>query len=272
MEALDFKHQINQILSSRYEKTEELCQKHSSPIFVGLDGEKICFSCVKDTNDLIEENIAVKAYEKDIRGYMKRHSIVPDKNLKQAKFKKFEINNESQKEVLDKARKLTKLYLKGNHFNTILTGSAGAGKSHLAMAMLKNINSCQEPKRCLFVNVSSLVQLIRNTFSGYSEMSEYDYISMMSKPDYLVIDDLGSETGRIGTRSQASDFISRILYEILNNRQDKSTIITTNLTSDDINRMYDSKLISRMYRGIKKYNSIISFNDLEDYRINGIKF
>lgn len=270
--ALNFDEPLKKLLS-RYEQTDKTCPKHNTKIFKNPNGDEVCFSCVKESITEQEKEIAEQTRVSELKGYFKRHSIIPDSELKQASFKNYQAESSKQKEVLGKARNLTKLYIAGHVFNTVLTGSAGAGKSHLAMAMIKNINETGKAKRCLFVNVSSLVQLIRNTYgNSYAEYSEYDYIQMMSKPEFLVIDDLGSEVGRIGSRMQASDFISRVLYEIMNSRQDKATIITTNLSSNEIAKMYDSKLISRMYRGIAKYESVISMHGMDDYRVKGVRF
>ncbi|MGE7922350.1 hypothetical protein ACQKND_04080 [Viridibacillus arvi] len=37
----------------------------------------------------------------------------------------------------------------------------------------------------------------------------------------------------------------------MNSRQDKATIITTNLPSTKLKHMYDGKVMSRMMRGVK---------------------
>ena len=81
-----------------------------------------------------------------------------------------------------------------------------------------------------------------------------------------VIDDLGAETGFIGTDKTASGFTQRILYSLMNKRQDKSTIITTNLNSAQITAMYDSKIISRLYRRLG--SNVIKFESMNDRRMS----
>jgi len=55
------------------------------------------------------------------------------------------------------------------------------------------------------------------------------------------------------------------LFGILNKR--KRTIITTNLNSDELSKIYNPKLLSRMYKGIEKGDSIIKFTEkTEDKR------
>ena len=90
-------------------------------------------------------------------------------------------------------------------------------------------------------------------------------VDKYAKVDLLVLDDLGGETGFIGTDKVASDFTQRILYHLMNRRQDKSTIITTNLNSKQISAMYDSKVVSRLYKNLG--GNIIKFEKSKDRRI-----
>lgn len=90
-------------------------------------------------------------------------------------------------------------------------------------------------------------------------------IEHISDVDLLVLDDLGAETGFIGTNKTATDFTQRILYSLMNRRQDKSTIITTNLTGAQLASMYDKKILSRMYRKID--GNVITFNGTKDRRM-----
>ncbi|MCW1065469.1 DNA replication protein, partial [Streptococcus anginosus] len=54
-------------------------------------------------------------------------------------------------------------------FNTLLVGTAGTGKSHLAMPMLKAVNDHSKAQKCLFINIAALFQKIRNSFNDPSE-------------------------------------------------------------------------------------------------------
>jgi DNA replication protein DnaC len=86
--------------------------------------------------------------------------------------------------------------------------------------------------------------------------------------DFLVLDDVGAETGAMDTDKRASDFIHRVLYGITNARQNKSTITTTNLGSKDLYSMYDKKIVSRLFRKPK----FIVYENTKDKRINQLPF
>uniref|UniRef100_UPI00403F2184 hypothetical protein n=1 Tax=Lentilactobacillus hilgardii TaxID=1588 RepID=UPI00403F2184 len=76
---------------------------------------------------------------------------------------------------------------------------------------------------------------------------------LTKKTDLLVLDDLGAEASfkRFDKHNpaQASEYVQRVLYGIVNGRN--RTIITTNLSSEQLSTMYNPKLVSRLYTGIK---------------------
>lgn len=83
-----------------------------------------------------------------------------------------------------------------------------------------------------------------------------------------MIDDIGAETGSEHSDSKASDFIHRLIYKVTSARQDKVTIYTTNLTSEKLYQMYDSKLVSR----ITQKQQYIIFKDTSDKRKEVLPF
>lgn len=74
-------------------------------------------------------------------------------------------------------------------------------------------------------------------------------VDRLTKADILVLDDCGAETGAIGSGKAATDYTTKILYAIMNGRMNKSTILTTNLSSRELSKMYDQKLIRVMLKG-----------------------
>ena len=159
-------------------------------------------------------------------------------------------------------------YKKGNRFNFWFTGNVGVGKSHLSVSMLKELRSIHTS--CLFIDVDEMFRLIRHAmFTNKESMyTESYFIELASKVDFLVLDDIGAETGNINTDKEASDFISRVLRAIVNGRQDKSTIFTTNLSSKKLLSMYDAKLVDRML----KDSRVIKYSDTISYRTKSISF
>lgn len=167
-----------------------------------------------------------------------------------------------------------RLKTKASYVETAYTfwfnGSPGVGKSHLAMSILHALNErAHKDKSYLFIDLDEMLRRIRASFDDKSsKYTEQYFISLLCDVEYLVLDDLGAEIGNIDTNKITSDFTSRVLRAVVNARQDKSTIITTNLSSEQLLKMYDPKLISRMMRHLET----IIFKDMVDKRICNIGF
>ncbi|MDT2599454.1 ATP-binding protein [Enterococcus hulanensis] len=139
-------------------------------------------------------------------------------------------------------------------FNTIFSGVPGVGKSHLSMAMLKAINENADPMlSCLFASTNDLLRLIKSSFDNpESKYTELNMTSLLGNVDLLVLDDLGSEASfeRYSKKNkEAKNYTQNVLFGILNARQ--RTIITTNLNSNDLEDVYNAKIISRLYKGVE---------------------
>ncbi|GIN96058.1 hypothetical protein J6TS1_19280 [Siminovitchia terrae] len=65
------------------------------------------------------------------------------------------------------------------------------------------------------------MRVIKDSFSNKeSRYTENCFVELMSKAAYLALDDIGVETGAIGTDKIATDFVQRVLYAITTTRQD----------------------------------------------------
>ncbi|EDN9533416.1 AAA family ATPase [Listeria monocytogenes] len=261
-----------------FELTDEICNNNEiHPLkknvkMMVLNGEKICPLCEKHKQDMhlqrsIEKNIEQTRINRN-KNLLSDLSILSDETLKAASFESFIANDPATEIYVNKQQmiKVYKAYRKGEVFNTWLFGRPGAGKSHLAMALMNNLSAKGNGEiSCLFVKVDKLMASIRDTFkNGYSgNDSEASIIQRLIDTDYLVLDDLGAESGSMSRNEQASDFIHRVLYAVCDGRQHKSTVITTNLISSELKKIYDDKLLSRLLAT----NLKIEFTKSQDARI-----
>lgn len=235
------------------------------------NGTVLCPRCETERkNEALEkknEDLFERLENKFRHAYLKDKSILSDKTLIDSGFKNYIAEDEEEVKNKRFMMNLVKRLQTGDNFNIWLMGDPGVGKSHLSMATLKNLNEYgSKDKKCLFVSVSAMLRKIRASYSDNSSQYSEDYfVNLMGEVDYLVLDDVGSENGAIGTNKAASDFTQRILYAVTDLRQDKSTIITTNLTWEELKTTYDSKLISRMSRSIET----VKFTNTTDKRIGG---
>ncbi|MGL9969467.1 ATP-binding protein [Enterococcus sp. DIV1420a] len=287
-------------------KTNERCPIHNIPLNQFKDHEPFCMECKKKYLRNIEQETVNRAFEKHERRrtieVLETDSIVGDPKLWQASFNNYQTDNEETKNALLKARQIAAEYLKAIQiekqlekkiavsedkeekaalkkkllevpkFNTIFTGVPGVGKSHLAMGMLRAINETANPMMsCLFVSVNDLFRLIKSSFGKPdSKYSELNMTRLLSSVDLLVIDDLGSEASfRRGEKDkEAGNYTQNVLFGILNARQ--RTIITTNLNSDDLEDVYNAKIVSRLYKGVE--GRIIKFTSATNDKRSKVEF
>lgn len=261
-------------LLDKVNQTAEYCEIHSDCPLVQVDNHTpFCQLCVKNetvrrNNKLVSKAI-YRDYRRNFHGVLKYDSIFDEEELRDVSFKSYIVDPGSEAETnLVKARQIAGRYLDRNYkANTIITGMPGVGKSHLAASMLRAVNENIEPNAsCLFVSINELMRLIKDSFNNKeSRYTEACMVKLLGNVNLLVLDDLGSESSFKRENREASEWVQQVLFGILNKR--KRTIITTNLNSDELSKIYNPKLLSRMYKGIEKGDSIIKFTEkTEDKR------
>lgn len=187
------------------------------------------------------------------------------REIKMAK-QKYGGNSDQVKELSASLRVLDRQ----TSFNVIYTGVPGVGKSHLAMSILKAINANAKPYvSCLFVSIADVMRLIRDSFSNPKSIyTEENMVRLLSEVDLLVLDDLGSESTFQSKNNEASEYNQKVLFPVLNARS--RTIITTNLDSNSLELIYNSKIVSRIYKGVD--GNVIKFTQATKDKRSKIQF
>ena len=130
--------------------------------------------------------------------------------------------------------------LNGQHL--LFTGKTGVGKTHLAIAIYRELIAQDKiaSTTVRFVTAPELLLEIKKTFNGPSTMTESDIIDKYSDADLLILDDLGSE--------KATEFAIQSLYLVIDRRcrNMKPIIITTNLSLKEIEEKLDARIASRL--------------------------
>jgi len=140
---------------------------------------------------------------------------------------------ESLKHAKLTVQAFTRDYPGGDQAGLLLMGNSGVGKTHLAVAALKEL--LRRGHSGYFCEYGALLREIQNSYRSESEVSEVNLLDPILSVEVLVIDDLGC--------IKPSDWVRDTIAYILNTRyveasrdlsHPRCTIITTNyLDSSD---------------------------------------
>ena len=121
--------------------------------------------------------------------------------------------------------------------NLLLYGDTGVGKTFLTHCVAKEL--LDRTFSVIYFTASQLFDIFARKQFDRDEEAALDYEHIYDC-DLLIIDDLGTEFSNGFTTSQ--------LFVCLNERllRGKSTIISTNLSLDDLNTMYSERVFSRI--------------------------
>lgn len=165
---------------------------------------------------------------------------------------------------------LSKRLTNNQKFNVAFVGAPGVGKTSLALAVLDELKS--QKSGTMFVSTAELAGL-------YQQKREYADIQKrlskieesMKKVDVLLLDDLGTEGfsafNDYGVRTDMQSLMYRISnarFDFKNNRVRNVTLTTTNNTQEQLKKMYDPKIISRLVPREPEFRVV--FNGFKDVR------
>lgn len=266
---------MNFSLLKKVQPVEKICPIHSTPL-VQLDNmTPFCTECaeekIKTREKDMQNRLSHQAHNRRTIQMLEKDSIIGDTTLWNVSFDNYVTDNEETSQALKKAQIIAIKYIdKESQFNTILTGVPGTGKSHLAMAILKKVNeNYKELGSCLFISISDLLRLVKDSFSNpMSKYTENNMTELLIRADLLVLDDFGSESSFQREANESSEYNQRFLFNVLNART--RTIITTNLTSEQMYQIYNQKIISRLHRGVD--GNIIKFTQATKDKRSGISY
>lgn len=154
------------------------------------------------------------------------------------------------------AKRFTEAF-REKHGNLLLMGSAGTGKTFLSNCIAKEL--IEQCRPVIYVSAGTFFdRLEREKFGRLGEEETGLSEKSVSDCELLIIDDLGTELTTSFTLSK--------LFSIINNRlqPNKSTIISTNLTLNDLSRVYGDRVVSRIMQSF----TVIPFYG-KDLRLRG---
>lgn len=121
--------------------------------------------------------------------------------------------------------------------NILILGKTGVGKTHLSMAVAKQV--AIKGFDVIYGSVLNLIRSIeKEHFCKSGEAN--DTLDMLCRCDLLIFDDLGAE--------YHTSFTESLIYDLINTRINIGlpTIISANLSLEELNNRYNERIISRI--------------------------
>ena len=161
---------------------------------------------------------------------------IPDRFI-DCSFDNFEANCPSLHRALMNTRKFVEEYPLVD-VGLLYRGSCGVGKTHLAVAALKEIIRKGIPG--LFYDFRDLLKEIQDSYNPTTQTSEFKILAPIFEAEVLVLDELGA--------SKPTEWVQETMTHIINKRYNdkKITIFTSNYLDIPIGSAYDETLTERV--------------------------
>jgi len=164
-----------------------------------------------------------------------KHAGVPPKYL-HCSFENFQVMDENRMCVNACGHYLS--HPRPDFPGLYLYENCGTGKTHLAAAIVRKL--LLKGKQVVFTCVPRLCFEIKKAFHNNCKVTEQDAIQAYVSCEYLVLDDLGVE--------KPTEWVKKTLGYIIYERDNmfKPTIITSNLSLDEMSHQVDHRIASRI--------------------------
>lgn len=197
-----------------------------------------------------------------INHMVNRYSTVnPD--LEQASFESFQADSAVLRQALAVSVEYADRFSLDSPRNLLFAGLYGLGKSHLSISICKALKD--KGFTAIFVSVPKLLTIIKSTYNANSEFTEAELLDVLSKVNFLALDDIGAE--KVRREEEGDSWATEKLFEIIDGRSGRHTLYTTNLTSDELQRKVGARNFSRMMMNTKPFKF-----EGTDYRIANKRF
>jgi len=140
-----------------------------------------------------------------------------------------------------------------NYIPAFIHGPIGCGKTHLAVALLRErilASKTRDYPNVRFVRMVDLLKEIRATFKDDAQVNEQDLLIYYGLDvDLLVLDDMGVE--------KITEWVMQTLYDLVDKRyvEMKDTIITSNISLDNFEKFYGDM-------GLRLASRIVGMGDI----------
>lgn len=180
-------------------------------------------------------------------------------DLKNSTFENYNPTNEELRLAKNAAIEYVKRFNLSQPENLLFTGSYGTGKSHLSVSIVRKL--MEKGFNGIFICVPDLLTKLKDCYHKRSEVTEGQILDALKSADILVLDDLGAEYS--GNGNNAESWAVSKIFEVINARQGKHTIYTTNLNGEEMQLKFGARNFSR----VRARTRVVKMNG-KDFRIS----
>ena len=202
----------------------------------GIYQNEVCACAYQIANNILMKNCGVDL------------SKVPD--FAEYDYKFFEDESEQEfakkciKVLTDYVNNLSSIEIK----NIIMCGASGTGKTYLTRCLAKELVS--RGYTTLFLSAFDMNNMFLE--DHLSSLEQKEHLKSLIETDCLIIDDLGTEPIR---KNVTKEYLLLLLNERITKQ--KSTIITSNLSPEQVLTKYEERIFSRIFN--KRSSLILEF-------------
>ncbi|HEU4388695.1 MAG TPA: ATP-binding protein [Blastocatellia bacterium] len=203
-----------------------------------LKSPAVCASCGGTGWELVEEKgvrpcECKQAFQSDV---LLTNARIP-RRFQECSFDNFEALCPSGQRALMNSKKYVAEFLPGE-IGLLYLGTCGVGKTHLAVAVLKELIRKGVPG--LFYDFRDLLKEIQDSYNPNTKASELQVLTPVFDAEVLVLDELGA--------SKPTEWVQETITHIINKRYNdrKVTLFTSNYQDISIGSAYEETLTDRV--------------------------
>lgn len=201
----------------------------------------IHYTCPKCSDTGYDDNHVMCECFSQLCGKLEADEINKHSQLKLSSFDTFILSYYKDKDydIMKRIFDYLKNYAINFHLHSdsiLIFGNTGLGKTHLSLAVANKVL-----EKGYSVIYDSAINILREIEKEhFNRVYGSEMTDLVMQTDLLILDDLGTE--------QTTPFYTSTIYNIINTRLNRNipTIISTNLSYENIQKRYDERVVSRI--------------------------